>query len=86
MKFYGAHPIDRTRPGSSAIKWVKEQLRSKQSSLLIFPEGTSRDSKLQGLNGATMIAIDTESIILPVSIVGSENVKIIYSFYFQKCL
>ena len=86
LKFYGAHPINRTRPGSSAIRWVKEQLRSKESSLLIFPEGTrSRDLKLQkGLNGATMIAIDTESIILPVSIVGSEKCKNYLQFLFPK--
>ena len=54
--------------------------------MLIFPEGTrSRDLKLQkGLNGATMIAIDTESIILPVSIVGSEKCKNYLQFLFPK--
>tara|TARA_B100000214_G_scaffold300617_1_gene230894 strand:+ start:1183 stop:1851 length:669 start_codon:yes stop_codon:yes gene_type:complete len=86
LKFYGAYPINRTRPGSSAIKWVKEQLQTKESSLLIFPEGTrSRDLRLQkGLNGATMIAIDTQSIILPVSIVGSEKCKNYLQFLFPK--
>ncbi|MED5283337.1 MAG: lysophospholipid acyltransferase family protein [Chloroflexota bacterium] len=86
LKFYGAYPINRTRPGSSAIKWVKEQLQTKESSLLIFPEGTrSRDLRLQkGLNGAAMIAIDTQSIILPVSIVGSEKCKNYLQFLFPK--
>ena len=48
---------------------------SQDNSLLIFPEGTrSKNLKLQkGFNGAALIAIDTESIILPISISGSEK-------------
>lgn len=86
LKFYGAFPLNRGNLNLSAINWAKEQLNSKKNSLFIFPEGTrSKDLKLnKGHNGATMIAIDTDSIILPISISGSEKCKNYLQFLFPK--
>ena len=86
LKFYGAFPINRGNLNLSAINWAKKQLSSKNNSLLIFPEGTrSKDLKLQkGFNGATMIALDTDSTILPVSISGSEKCKNYLQFVFPR--
>ena len=84
LKFYGAFPINRGKLDMSAINWAKNQLNSKNNSLLIFPEGTrSKNLKLQkGFNGAAMIAIDTDSVILPISISGSEKCRNYLQFLF----
>jgi 1-acyl-sn-glycerol-3-phosphate acyltransferase len=84
LKFYGAFPINRGKLDMSAINWAKNQLNSKNNSLLIFPEGTrSKNLKLQkGFNGAAMIAMDTDSVILPISISGSEKCRNYLQFIF----
>lgn len=86
LKFYGAFPINRSKLDISAINWAKDQLKDQNNSLLIFPEGTrSKNLKLQkGFNGAARIAIDTDSIILPVSISGSEKCTNYFQFLFPK--
>jgi len=86
LKFYGAFPLNRSQIDISAINWAKNQLKDKNNSLLIFPEGTrSKNSKLQkGFNGAARIAIDTNSVILPVSISGSEKCTNYLQFLFPK--
>ncbi len=86
LKFYGAFPINRSKLDISAINWAKDQLKDENNSLLIFPEGTrSKNLKLQkGFNGAARIAIDTDSIILPVSISGSEKCTNYFQFLFPK--
>ena len=86
LKFYGAFPLNRGKINLAAINWAKDQLNSQDNSLLIFPEGTrSKNLKLQkGFNGAALIAIDTESIILPISISGSEKCTHFLQFLFPK--
>ncbi|MBK90372.1 MAG: hypothetical protein CL772_04255 [Chloroflexi bacterium] len=86
LKFYGAFPLNRGNLNISAINWAKDQLSLKNNSLLLFPEGTrSKNLKLnKGFNGAAIIAIDTDSIILPISISGSEKCKNYLQFLFPK--
>lgn len=86
LKFYGAFPLNRGRVDISAFQWAKNQLSSKNNSLLIFPEGTrSKDQRIKrGYNGATLLAIDTESIILPIGIYGTERITNYFQFLFPK--
>jgi len=84
LKFYGAFPINRGSADFKAFNWAKKQLLSHENSLLIFPEGTrSKNQKLQkGQNGATLLAIESNSVILPIAITGSEKCKSFLQFLF----
>ena len=55
-------------------------------SVLIFPEGTrSKDHIIKrGYNGATLLAIDTNSILLPLGIYGTETITNYLQFLFPK--
>ena len=85
LKYYGAFSINRGFTDIKAFKWSKEQLQGNKS-LLVFPEGTrSNDGKLkQGYNGAIILALATESILLPVSVTGTENCKNFLQFLYPK--
>jgi 1-acyl-sn-glycerol-3-phosphate acyltransferase len=85
LKYYGAFSINRGFTDIKAFNWSKQQLKGNKS-LLVFPEGTrSNDGKLkQGYNGAIILALATESILLPVSVTGTENCKNFLQFLYPK--
>ena len=85
LKYYGAFSINRGFTDIKAFKWSKEQLKGNKS-LLVFPEGTrSNNGKLkQGYNGAIILALATESILLPVAVTGTENCKNFLQFLYPK--
>ena len=85
LKYYGAFSINRGFTDIKAFKWSKQQLKGNKS-LLVFPEGTrSNDGKLKhGYNGAIILALATESILLPVSVTGTENCKNFLQFLYPK--
>ena len=58
----------------------------KNNSLLIFPEGTRSKNYVikKGYNGVTFLAIENDSIILPLGITGSEKCKNYLQFLFPK--
>ena len=86
LKFYGAFPINRGKVDLKAFQWSKEQLKKINNSLLIFPEGTRSKNHVikKGYNGVTFLAIENDSIILPLGITGSEKCKNYLQFLFPK--
>ena len=78
--------IDRSKK-TSALRKILKEVKYKVSegkSIIIFPEGTrSKDQRIKrGYNGATLLAIDTESIILPMGIYGTERITNYFQFLF----
>ncbi|MDG2101563.1 MAG: lysophospholipid acyltransferase family protein [Dehalococcoidia bacterium] len=86
LKFYGAFPINRGKVDLKAFQWSKKQLMQKNNSLLIFPEGTRSKNYVikKGYNGVTFLAIENDSIILPLGITGSEKCTNYLQFFFPK--
>ena len=86
LKFYGAFPLNRGKVDLAAFQWAKSQLSTNNKSVLIFPEGTrSKDHIIKrGYNGATLLAIDTNSILLPLGIYGTETITNYLQFLFPK--
>ena len=85
LKFYGAFPINRGKADLKAFQWSKKQLNN-NNSLLIFPEGTRSKNNIikKGYNGVTFLAIENNSIILPLGIIGSEKCKNYFQFLWPK--
>lgn len=71
IKFLGGMPINRTQPTLAQIKNALGVLK-KNKKLVIFPEGTRRDDKVDNgemgetKNGAAMLAIKSKSPVIPV--------------------
>ena len=86
LKFYGAFPLNRGKVDLAAFQWAKSQLSTNNKSVLIFPEGTrSKDHIIKrGYNGATLLAIDTNSVLLPLGIYGTETITNYLQFLFPK--
>jgi 1-acyl-sn-glycerol-3-phosphate acyltransferase len=86
LKFYGAFPINRGKVDITAFEWSKKQLIVKNNSLLIFPEGTRSKNQIikKGYNGVTFLAIENDSIILPLGIIGSEKCRNYLQFLWPK--
>jgi len=71
---YGFIPTNRTRLAPSTIKQAIKVLRKKEI-LGIFPEGVSTDNVLRpAKNGVVYLSTVTRAPILPVSVIGLENV------------
>jgi 1-acyl-sn-glycerol-3-phosphate acyltransferase len=68
----GAFPVDRSKGDIGAIKTAIEALNQKKV-LSLFPEGTRhRDGKFRDIKkGAALIAIKTNSMIVPARIIGN---------------
>lgn len=66
-----AFPVDRDQFDLKAIKTSISKL--KESSLLLFPEGTRNGSiiPLEGKSGAIMMAVQAKVRILPMTIIGN---------------
>jgi len=73
---FGAFPVHRGRVDRKALQQAKEVLASGMA-LVMFPEATrSQDGTLQpAFPGSAMIALQNEVPILPVGILGTENLK-----------
>ena len=86
LKFYGAFPLNRGKVDLAAFQWAKSQLSTNNKSVLIFPEGTrSKDHIIKrGYNGATLLAIDTNSVLLPLGIYGTETITNYLQFLIPK--
>ena len=86
LKFYGAFPLNRGKVDLAAFQWAKSQLSTNNKSVLIFPEGTrSKDHIIKrGYNGATLLAIDTNSVLLPLGIYGTETITNYLQFLFPR--
>jgi len=63
IKRCGAFPIDRDRPGASALKIPVKELKTGQRSLIMFPTGTRHATDLKG--GAAVIAKMAKVKIVP---------------------
>ena len=74
LSAYGAFPIDRKLRDRKALLWASSTL-NEDKVLVIFPEGQRHPiTKMQKpLAGAAMLALKTQSVILPVGITGSET-------------
>jgi 1-acyl-sn-glycerol-3-phosphate acyltransferase len=72
---YGAFPIDRKSMDRKALLWSSNIL-NEDKSLVVFPEGQRNPiRKMQKpFGGAAMLALKTQSVILPVGITGSESI------------
>lgn len=68
-----AFPVDRKKPGTSAIKIPVRGLKSNKLSLIIFPSGTRHSAELKG--GTVLIAKLSGKPIVPVVYQGPLSFK-----------
>lgn len=77
----GAFPVKRGKIGKSSVKQTLDILKQGEV-LLIFPEGTRKNTNGIGKRGAASFALKANATIIPVAIVGSYRLfgklKIIY--------
>lgn len=73
IKKMNAFPVDRDRPGPSAIKTPVNILKENKLSLVIFPTGTRHSSELKA--GAVTIAKLSKKPIIPMVYQGPFTVK-----------
>jgi len=74
MRIGGSIPVQRGEADTSAIKSALRVLRAGEC-ILLAPEGTrSRTGQLQpAKDGATMLALRSDALILPVGVTGTEH-------------
>ena len=74
LDMYGAFPLDRDKDMDiAAYRWVIKQLRGGKP-VVLFPEGTrSPGGMIKAKSGFAQIALHTQASILPIGIVGTEN-------------
>jgi len=72
----GAFPVDRVKPGPSAIKTPVKRLKETDLSLIMFPSGTRHSEDLKG--GAITIAKLSKKPIIPVVYKGPFTIKEIF--------
>lgn len=76
LKLYGAIPVQRGEGDTRAVKAALQTLKQ-QGVVLMAPEGTrSLSYQLQpGKEGAVMIALRSEAVVVPVGITGTHRIK-----------
>ena len=76
MRHFGVFPVSRQRLGRAAIRQARQVLEDGLA-LAVFPEGRrSRTGQLEpALPGSALIACRSGAPILPVGIIGTEQVK-----------
>lgn len=76
LKLYGAIPVQRGEADTRAVKAALQLLRQ-QGVILMAPEGTrSTTYQLQpGKEGAAMIALRSEAVIVPIGITGTHQIR-----------
>ena len=81
-------PVDRKgkQGGKKAVQKAVRMIKKNNVSFLIFPEGTrSRDGILQKFRrGGFFLAIDSQTPIVPVSIIGTYDLMPKGSFFIKK--
>lgn len=75
LRLAGAFTIRRGAPDRSALDMAARALKNGEL-LCLFPEGTrSRDGVLgQGYGGAALLALKTDTLIIPVAITGTSRI------------
>lgn len=73
IKTLGAFPVDREKPGPSAIKTPVKAMKNTDRSTLIFPSGTRHSKELKG--GAITIAKLSKKPIVPAVYIGPYTFK-----------
>ncbi|MBO0423337.1 acyl-phosphate glycerol 3-phosphate acyltransferase [Enterococcus plantarum] len=73
LKHANAFPVDREKPGPSAIKTPVKTLKSTDLSLVMFPSGTRHSSELKG--GVALIAKMAKVKIVPAVYQGPLSLK-----------
>jgi len=73
IKKLGAFPVNREKPGPSAIKYPVQQIKENQKALVIFPTGTRYSNEMKG--GAVMIARLAKAPIVPMVYQGPLTFK-----------
>ena len=76
IKLYGAIPVNRGEADLNAVKSALQVLKQ-GGAVLLAPEGTrSRNGQLQaGKDGAVMLALRSNTPILPVGVTGTQQVE-----------
>lgn len=76
LKMLGGIPVDRSGNAVPAIRDCIRKLKTNETVLLIHPEGTRTKTGVIGefKRGAAKIAIDTNTCIVPVCIIGAFDV------------
>jgi len=69
----GAFPVNREKPGPSAIKYPVQQIKENKKALVIFPTGTRYSNEMKG--GAVMIARLAKAPIVPMVYQGPLTFK-----------
>ncbi|MBD3413183.1 MAG: 1-acyl-sn-glycerol-3-phosphate acyltransferase [Candidatus Aminicenantes bacterium] len=81
-------PVDRKgkQGGKKAVQKAVRMIQKKDISFLIFPEGTrSRTGKLQKFKrGGFFMAIDSQTPVVPVSIIGTHDMMPKGSYFIKK--
>jgi 1-acyl-sn-glycerol-3-phosphate acyltransferase len=83
IRSFGTYPVKRGAGDRAAIR-ASLQMLSEGKIIGIFPEGTrSRTGELgQGMNGASMFALKSDAVVIPVAIIGPfklfRSIKIVY--------
>ncbi|RLK62512.1 1-acyl-sn-glycerol-3-phosphate acyltransferase [Atopobacter sp. AH10] len=73
LRNMGAFPVNRAKPGPSAIKIPVQRLKEDQATLIIFPSGTRHASDIKG--GTASIARLSKCPILPTVYNGPLSLK-----------
>jgi len=75
LRSWGAHPATRDNSDMRALRWLISKLEE-ENVVGIFPEGTRSPKGMRtGAKGLAYLALKTQATILPVGIIGSENIK-----------
>lgn len=73
IKQLGAFPVNREKPGPSAIKHPVTEIKENQKALVIFPTGTRYSNDMKG--GAVTIARLAKAPIVPIVYQGPFSLK-----------
>ena len=73
IKKLGAFPVNREKPGPSAIKYPVQQIKENQKALVIFPTGTRYSNEMKG--GAVTIPRLAKGPIVPMVYQGPLSLK-----------
>lgn len=76
IKKLNAFPVDREKPGVSAIKTPVNYLKNNELNVVIFPSGTRHSSELKG--GAVTIARLGKSMIVPAVYHGPLKIRDVF--------
>lgn len=86
LRVLHVYPVDRDGADVDALRWAQDTLRHRRA-LLIFPEGTRNPHALgRGTEGLAYIALKSGVPILPVGIIGTEQVPgmLRIAFHFKR--